>query len=190
MVRSLGKTTSALSMTAPEVVRMKFSTLRKLGGFTIVELMTAVVVVGVVATMAVPKMEKAYERMRFRSAVRDVNSTLRLARSYSLSSKGQYAVQFGTSPCTVTLFKDKVNLSSYSFDSGDSLVRVDTLPSEFTWVGTDCTNNVLAFTPSGSAAFSGGGNVYSLAYDDNIIAFHSTTVLPSTGRVSYSMYYY
>jgi prepilin-type N-terminal cleavage/methylation domain-containing protein len=169
------------------MIRSKF---KSSAGFTMIEIISAVMIVGIAAAMAVPRMQKAYERMEFRSAVRDINSTLRLARSYALTTKSQFAVQFGTSPCTMTLFKDKINPSTYNYDSGDSTIRVDTLPPQFTWMGTDCTNNTVAFSPSGSAVFSGGGNIYSLAYDDNIIAFHSSNILPSTGRVSYSMYYY
>lgn len=159
-------------------------------GFTIVELMTAVVIVGIAAAMAVPRMQKSYERMQFRAAVRDINSTLRLARSNAIASKTQFGVAFNTAPCTVTLFKDKVNPASYSFDAGDSVIRVDTLPPQFTYIGTDCANNVLTFAPNGSSGFSGGGNIYSLAYDNNIVAFHSTNVLASTGRLQYSYNFY
>jgi prepilin-type N-terminal cleavage/methylation domain-containing protein len=159
-------------------------------GFTMVELMAAVVVVGVAATMAVPRMQITYERMQFRAAIRDINSTLRLARSYAITTKAQYGVELASDPCTVTLFKDKINPGLYSFDSGDSVVRVDTLPAQFTYVGTDCTNNVLTFAPNGSCGFSGGGNIYSLAYDNSIIAFHSTTVLASTGRFTYQYWFY
>jgi len=155
-----------------------------------VELMTAVMVVGIATAMAVPRLQIVYERMRFRAAIRNINSTLRLARSEAITTKNQFGVEFATSPCTVTLFLDKITPANYSFDAGDSVIRVDTLPEQFTYVGTDCTNNVLTFSPNGSCGFSGGGNVYSLAYDNDIIAWHSTNVLASTGRLTYQYSFY
>jgi prepilin-type N-terminal cleavage/methylation domain-containing protein len=169
---------------------MRRTSLRTKRGFTLIELMTAVVVVGVASAMAVPRFQIVYERMQFRAQIRNINSTLRLARSNAITTKNQFGVQFGSSPCTVTLFLDRINPANYTFDAGDSVIRVDTLPAQFTYLGTDCTNNVLTFSPNGSCGFSGGGNIYSLAYDNNIIAYHSTSVLASTGRLTYQYYFY
>jgi hypothetical protein len=74
--------------------------------------------------------------------------------------------------------------------TGDSVVRVDTLPPEIVWVGTDVTNNVITYAPSGAAGFSGGGNLYMLAYSRDVVAFSSTNVLASTGRVQSSFWHY
>jgi prepilin-type N-terminal cleavage/methylation domain-containing protein len=159
-------------------------------GFTIVELMTTVVIIGLVSAMAAPQLQKAYERNRFRSVVKDMTSTLRLARSYAITDKVPYGVCLDAEAMTITLYKDLVDPENYDFVSGDSVVRVDSLPPEFVWTGTDVTNNVITFSASGSAGFSGGGNLYMLAYSRDVVAFSSTNILASTGRVQSTFWHY
>lgn len=148
--------------------------------------MTTVVIIGVVAAMAAPRMQKAFERSRFRSVVTDINQTLRLARSYAITNKVQFGVCFDPNTMTVTLFKDLINPAGYDFVTGDSILRCDTLPPEFVWMGTDVSNNVVAFQPNGAAGFTGGGNIFSLANSTDLVALSATNVLASTGRVQSS----
>jgi prepilin-type N-terminal cleavage/methylation domain-containing protein len=159
-------------------------------GITLIELLTTVVLIGIIAAMISPKFERAYKRMQFRSATRDVTSTLKLARSMAVTSKDQYGVYFNSGDRTVTLFRDKADLSSFNFTSGDSAIRVDTLPVEFSYLATDVGNNVITFRANGSAGFSGGGNVYTIAYCSDLVGIQSLNVLASTGRVHSDQWYY
>lgn len=163
---------------------------RQMFGFTMIEMMAVVVLIGLAATMAVPGLQKAYERMKYRAAVRDVSSTLRLARSTAISTKQQIAVQLDDATRTLTVFADLVNPESYALESGDTVISVDTLPPQIVWLGTDCTNNIVAFEPNGSCGFEGGGNLYSLAYTNDMTAFHATNILAATGRVATNYYFY
>lgn len=164
--------------------------LRHPAGFTMIELMIVVVLVGIATTMAVPGLQTVYERMKYRAAVRHVTSTLRVARSTAITTKQQIGVMLDDQARTITVFADLVNPSSYAFESGDTVVSVDTLPPEIVWLGTDCTNDVIAFEPNGSSGFSGGGNFYSLAYTHDLIAFHTSNVLAATGRVATTYNFY
>ncbi len=155
-----------------------------------IELMAVTVIIGVVAAMAVPQMQRTYERMVFRAAVKDMSSTLKLARSMAITSKDQYGVHFDGAKYTITLFRDLVNPSGYDFVTGDSVLRVDTLPKQFMFLGTDCTNNVIVFKPNGASAFTGFGNVYSIAYSEKCIGIQQTNVLASTGRVHSNYWVY
>lgn len=163
---------------------------RRHAGFTMVELMIVVVLVGIVSTMAAPGLQKAYERMKYRKAVRNITSSLRLARSTAITIKQQVGLQFDWSKMTMTMFIDRINPDTYQFETGDSVLRVDTLPKEVVWIGTDCTNNVLTFQPNGSAGYSGGGNIYSIAYTQDMVAFHANNVLAATGRVTTTYAFY
>lgn len=159
-------------------------------GMTFIELMTTVTVIGIVAAMAVPKFEIAYNRMEMRSANKNINSALKLARSMAISDKERYGLYFDNQKLTMTIFKDLVNTSKEDFVSGDSVVRIDSLPHEFSLLNTDCDGNVIVFRPNGSAAFTGGGQIFTYASGDNAIASGTHEVMAATGRVSYDVHYY
>lgn len=159
-------------------------------GITLIELLTTAVIIGIVSAMAVPRFQAAWERIKFRSADRDIISTLRLARSMAITDKEQYGVHFDGNALMITLFKDLMNPGSVVFETGDSVVRVDTLPPEFNYLGTDMSNNVLVFQPNGSANFTGGGNIVAMASTEVLIGIQSHNVLASTGRIQSSSSYY
>lgn len=159
------------------------SRLKSITGVTMVELLAMAVIVGVVASMAVPRFQRAYERLQFRSANRDIVSTLRLARSMSIADKLQYGVYFDYSTRTMTLFQDIANPDTYTFESSDRVVRVDTLEKHVEYVFTDMATNTITFGPNGSAGFTGGGNILTIGMVEEtyLETFHN--VLRSTGRV-------
>ena len=153
-------------------------------GVTLIELLITAVIVGIVATMAVPRFQIAYERHRYNGANRDVISSFRLARSMAITDKEQYGMHFDVESQAYTIFKDKVNLSGYDFVSGDSVIRSDTLPPEFSYIVTDVENNVFLFRPNGSCRFNGGGSLVMLAYSEGVVAVFTNNVLTSTGRIN------
>ncbi|MBI5266686.1 MAG: prepilin-type N-terminal cleavage/methylation domain-containing protein [candidate division Zixibacteria bacterium] len=169
---------------------MKSHKSRTSGGFTLVELMITVVIIGIVTGMAVPKFNVTVDRMKMRSGVGRLTSDLRLARSMAISNKDQYGLLFDMSKRTITLFRDKISPASYSFEFGDSIVRVDTLPPEFLWIWSDCANQVVTFKPNGTSGFVGGGNVWALGLTQKVVCISWNSVLASTGRVQSNTYYY
>jgi len=155
-------------------------------GMTLLELMSVVVIVGVVASMAVPRMQLAFEKMNFQSANSDIQSSLRLARSQAITEKTPYGVYMNYWEGKVVIFKDSiVDVSNpYAFDEGDPVLREIDLPQEIEYMMTDVANDVITFNPNGSAGFNGSGNVslhgYSMeggCYDGYL------NILPATGRI-------
>ena len=169
-------------------------------GITLVELLSTVVIIGIVSALAVPRFQTAVERVKFRTANKDIVSTMRLARSLAVSDKAQFGVYFyggsesqdGTAGSTLwyALFQDIDNPANYSFDAGDSVIRIDTLPPEFNLLITDIENDAVVFLPNGSAGFTGGGNIVTMAASEDLIAILDHNVLASTGRIRSSSYYY
>ena len=152
-------------------------------GVTLLELLIAVVIVGIATGMAVPRFQIAFERAKYKAGDKDIDSALRKARSMALSDKRQYGVYFDPTAMTVTMFRDDINPGSYTFETGDSVIAQDTLPAGFHYLITDCNNDVIVFMPNGSAQFSGGGNVYTYAYSPDVYFSRTHNVLASTGRV-------
>ncbi len=160
-------------------------------GITLIELMSTVVIIGIVSAMAVPRFQIAYERLKFRSANREVVSSLRLARSIAISSKAYVGLHFDPTTHAVTIFqKDSAGVLNLTFETSDSTIRVDTLPTEFGYIGTDLGNNLLVYKPNGSANFTGGGNIVTMESNDQITGIYHINVLASTGRVHATGYYY
>jgi prepilin-type N-terminal cleavage/methylation domain-containing protein len=152
-------------------------------GVTFIELMITVVIISIISFMAVPRFQRAWERIRIRSENRNVVSTLRLARSMAITDKEPYGIFVDNGTKTIILFKDLVNPGGLLFESGDLVIRADTLSPEFNYLGTDIQNNVLIFQPNGSADFVGGGNIVTMATTGSLVGIYQHNVLASTGRV-------
>jgi len=159
-------------------------------GFTLIELMITAVIIGVMASLAVPSFQRSYDRHSFQAGHRVVTSTLKKARSFAISNKVPHGVYFDSEARTLTLFENSINPSTSVFESGDSVLAVDTLPEEFQYVYADFENNAVVFKPNGSAMLTGYGNITLAGETEGMMAYFSVNILASTGRInSYSHFY-
>ena len=150
-------------------------------GITILEMVIISVVVGISATLAVPKFGQVMEKLRFKTAGRDIVSSLRLARSSAVSQRSPFGVYFDMNSGQYILFKDKANPGSFTYDAGaDSDVVAKTLPPNVTYGYASFPNLAVVFRPNGSASSSGA--VYLYCFEDYESPL-SIDVLGSTGRV-------
>jgi len=159
-------------------------------GITFIELMSIVVIIGIIAAMAVPRFSQTINRLKFRTAARNMISKMRLARSNAITHKQPFGVNLDNGNMTVTVFLDSNNPGANTYETSDSVVVVDTLPDGFVWVGTDFGGTAVVYRPNGSA--SSTGHVYFLSYDAHDgINVGSIGVLASTGRtkIDYLNYY-
>ena len=101
----------------------------------------------------------------------------------SITDKLQYGVYIDYQTHTMTLFQDVTNLNQFAYESGDPVVRVDTLDQQVEYIITDLVNNTITFAPNGSAGFSGGGNIMLMKFTENSYLEGLHNVLRSTGRV-------
>ncbi len=168
-----------------DVPRQKTNGQRRLisrGGFTLMEVMISVVIIGVIASLAGPRLSKEITKIQFRGATRDLVSTLREARSRAITEKQQYAVAFDYSNGTYTLFQEGV--------SQDVFISSDTISGQYPTVSPSF-EGPLVFSPDGSANSS--GQIFTFSYDDDG-GYYSTSyatidVLASTGRIKLSEIY-
>jgi prepilin-type N-terminal cleavage/methylation domain-containing protein len=152
-------------------------------GVTILELMIVAAAIGVIAAMAVPRFGSVMERLKLKTAGRDVVSSLRLARSNAVSQRDQYGVYFDYSANQYVLFRDSDDPSSFTYDPlADSVIIAYDLPGNIHLGYVSFPNVTVVFRPNGSAQASGQAAVYS--YEEGG-AYETMTVdvLGSTGRV-------
>lgn len=159
-------------------------------GITLIELVSIVVIIGIVAAMAVPRFSTAISRLKFRTSARDIVSKMRLARSNAVTHKQPFGIYFDNDVKSLTLFLDSNNPGANTFETADSVVSVDTLPDDFVYVGTDFGLTTLVYNPNGSATQT--GHVYFMSYDESDgINIGTIDVLSSTGRTKIeSLNYY
>jgi len=79
-------------------------------GFTLVELMVAITIVGMVLAVSVPASIRFYESMQYRQATRDVVSTLASARLKAVSSGRAQDVALNPETKVLRLNKDEQQL--------------------------------------------------------------------------------
>jgi prepilin-type N-terminal cleavage/methylation domain-containing protein len=156
-------------------------------GITMIEIMIGLVIIGIAASMAVPRFQKTVDRIQFRSTNRELISKIRMARSHAITEKNPYGVFLdGTNFTSIFFKKLGSNMTMYE-SSIDSVIKLDTLgttPADpLDYVGTTLTNNAIVFKPDGSAEL--GGAVYTIDLKEEFVGFAVITILPSTGRVSY-----
>ncbi len=151
-------------------------------GITVLELTIVAVAVGIIASLAVPRFGRVMERLKMKTAGRDVVSAMRLARSTAVSQKDQYGVYFDYESDQYVVFHDLANPSSFIYDYGqDSVVATGELP-EIVHIGyISFPGFSVVFKPNGSASSSGHVGIYS--YGEEYYGYFSVHVLGSTGRV-------
>ena len=150
-------------------------------GITILEMMTAVVIIGIISALAVPSFEKSFQRIKFRGQAKESISMLRTARSNAITEKAPYGIHFDGTAYVITMFKDKANLASATYDAGaDSVVRVDSLSSEYVYLYASFGSSAVVFQPNGSASET--GVIYMMSYTGNSVNFGVSSVLASTGK--------
>ncbi len=151
-------------------------------GFSLVELMIVVVIVGVMATLAAGQFDKFFRQQRLKSAGKNLLSDLRLARSYAVARRDQYGIYFNPNARQYILFKDVVNPSSYTYDVGDSIIKTITLPTIFSMNNCTFPNTAVVYLSTGSASSSGMVDIY----NSELAKYVRANVLASTGRVKLS----
>jgi prepilin-type N-terminal cleavage/methylation domain-containing protein len=148
-------------------------------GITLIELIIAVVIVGLVVAMAAPRFGKVVPRLEFKSASRDMVSDLRWARSLAIAQRTQVGLYFDWQHRQYLLFKDLVNLPALTYETGDLVLKNVILDPNLSMTSCSFTNYTIVFKPDGSASSSGGVVVsYNQGSD-----LANVGVLASTGRV-------
>ncbi len=105
--------------------------LKKQKGFSLIELMVVISIIGILLAIAIPGFIKMAPRMRLKSAARDVVSDIQLAKTLALRDRKQYIIEFSSNGYKVKtdgVVKKTINLSDYegvAFGSGHGKTSED-----------------------------------------------------------------
>lgn len=148
-------------------------------GFTLIEAVIVAVLIGIMSAIAIPRFGKVMTKLKMKASGRDIISQLRLARSYAVSQKNPFGVYFDIENNQFVIFEDVVNLSSLTYDYGDSTIKTFTLPVDINFSYSSFNNDVVIFRSNGSASSTGSVDLYS----EKVYDYLMIDVLASTGRV-------
>lgn len=154
--------------------------LHKGNGYTIIELMSVVVVIGILAAMAVPVFVRMAPRLNLKSDARTSLNYLRLARSKAVAENGQYGIFFDTGNRRLILFRDSNLPAAATYESGqDSVIDSSiVLHNNVSFNSVSFAGNTVVFFPSGAASASG---TVTLNHTETTRVY-TINVLAATGR--------
>ena len=160
-------------------LKHKDRNVKRHNGFTMLEMMIVVVLVGILATIAVPTFVRTIPRLKTRAEARNALNLMRTARSRAISENTQYGVYFNISGRTYVLFKDTVSPSSATYNVGDSLMSNPiSVDPNAVYTGCTLTGNCIVFLASGAASQSG---TLTISTADGSQTY-SISVLAATGK--------
>ncbi|MFH2057016.1 MAG: GspH/FimT family pseudopilin [bacterium] len=162
-------------------------------GISMMEMMIAVVIVGLLAAMSLPTLDGAIKKMKFKNAGREILSAFRLARSSAITLQEPHGVFFDGATGNIIVFADRSNVSAALYEPpADSIVFIDSVaaPTDGTsgnLLYTGFPNQTVVFYPDGRA--SATGDVYLHRYDTegdyNSLSIYVTA---ATGRARLEFY--
>jgi len=82
------------------------ATMRNEEGFTIIELITSIAILGIMTAIAIPNIVGRMPTIRVNSAARDLASGMRLARAKAVSESNRYVITFDTANNQYTIHDD------------------------------------------------------------------------------------
>ena len=105
-------------------------------GFTIIELITIMIVVIILMGVGIPAYVSWMPDMRLRSAIRNIKSDIELAKSTAIRENTSCALVFDTStdPDSYTIFRESVSINLVR-DSGETVLKTVDIPKNVRMTG-------------------------------------------------------
>jgi len=144
-------------------------------GFSLVELLTVVAVIGILALVTVPNFISFYQMNKVKAAMRNFTSDLRTARQLAITSGMQAKITF--TPDTSATAASR----AYTFWTGNSAFSATP-----TWTQKGRTKYLedVVYFPKTGQTFNSSGGVYSIVFfPDGSVGMPSGTPAPTTASV-------
>jgi type IV fimbrial biogenesis protein FimT len=167
--------------------------LAKSSGFTLLELMVTVAIVGILAAIAIPSFREMLRQNRMTASANELSTALNQARSEAIKRGVQVTVcksdiTVASPTCGATsattwqngwlIFEDKSTTGSY--DAGDTLLKVGQPTNVNAVITPNSFTYFVSYLPSGMSAVSG-------SFDICIDGLQRSVIIGTTGRVRISL---
>jgi len=125
-------------------------------GFTLIQLMVAMVLMGIMTALALPNLVTWRNQQNCRASAKRMEMTVREARSKAISNNTQYMVVFKPNSSSFQVFKGSqaYNTPSTGFSAADSkIVTASSVVLRSGSAGDSRANVYVQLYPNGTAAF-------------------------------------
>ncbi len=155
-------------------------TLKNSRGFTMLEIMITIVIIGILASMATPRFLNFIQRMKGRAeASRDV-SFLRSARSEAVSSGTPTGVKLNNVNKSLFVFQDIDGDNIYTAGIDSITAGPITLSGSTILKSCSFGNNTVIFNTNGTANSSGS---FVFTYEEDTTRVFTISITAATGKV-------
>jgi prepilin-type N-terminal cleavage/methylation domain-containing protein len=162
------------------------SSIKKDTGFTVIEVMTVIVLIGILSVVVVPRLTRMMEKFRVRQAADTIMRQLVTARTRAIADPYTHCgVYFdtGASPQKTMIFYDRPAGTQYAYNSGtdDLYMGSYILPQGIKMKltsGAGVVSKVIVFRGNGSSKTSG-----TIEFTDRFNQVKKVNVLASIGRI-------
>ena len=132
----------------PEKQKWEMKNMRKDSGFSLIEVMTVIAIIGVIAAIAVPLMIGSRGGANLRGAVQNLKGDIQLAKMKAVQESGAVAVLFSDNGYRVFLDRDNPGVR----DAGERYFEIKELPA-----GVSIDLGSTDFNGKGYARFNSRG---------------------------------